>query len=399
LSIITLAAKALGIDRLIDDHLQVKIRNKGYTESELAMAVILTLIAGGESIEDADKIRMDDVVIGKKFPHSTTIGDFLRRFEEKEHFDALTRVEDELNRQVLLQKGYSSLTLDIDATIIKAEGAKREGMGKAFNGVVGVQPFLLFASEPGLLLAHDFRPANVHPGADAVKLLEHALTVIPPHTKLHLRSDSACYNKEVVSFCESKGMTFSIAAQKTASLLAVINAMPENAWSPLDKNDEIAQVFYQPAGWDHAYRFIVVRKEKDRDMFGAVYKYWAMVTNIETGNPQWVLKRHRRHANVENEIKEVKRGFSMRLMPCLSFNANRAWFHLGVLAHNLFMAIKVLFLPMKWAKTTIKTLRWRLIQFGATLVRHARRYIVKMSRNNPWHKDFLKLRRRILSYS
>jgi len=117
LSVIPLAAKALGIDRLIDDHLQVKIRNKGYTESELAMAVILTLIAGGESIEDADKIRMDDVVIGKKFPHSTTIGDFLRRFEEREHFDALTRGEDELNRQVLLQKGYSSLTLDIDATI------------------------------------------------------------------------------------------------------------------------------------------------------------------------------------------------------------------------------------------------------------------------------------------
>ena len=229
LSIVPLAAESLGIDHLIDEHLQVKIRNNGYTEYELAMAVILTLIAGGESIEDADKIRMDDVVTGKRFPHSTTVGDFLRRFEDQDHFDALTRIEDELNRQVLLQLDYVKLTLDVDATIIKAEGKKREGMGTAFNGKVGVQPFLLFAAEPGLLLAHDFRPANVHPGAGVVELLEHALTVIPQGTALHLRSDSACYNKKAVAFCEAKDMTFTIAAKKTAPLLKAISELAEDA--------------------------------------------------------------------------------------------------------------------------------------------------------------------------
>jgi len=399
LPVVKEAAKALGIDHLFNKYLRIKLRENGYSEYELSMAVILTLLAGGESIEDADKIRMDEVVSGKRFPHSTTVGDFLRRFTEEEQFNALTRVEDELNRQLLIQGDYDQLTLDADATIIKAEGKKRQGVKKAYDGTIGFQPLLVFAAEPGLLLAHDFRPANVHPGDGAVELLKHAQSVIPKGTKLHLRSDSACYNKDVVAFCESAAMTFTITADLTAPLLAAIDELPADAWHLLDKGEEVAQVYYQPQKWLRLYRFVVVRKPKSQDMFGAVYRYRAVVTNIERGNPQWILKRHRRHANVENGIKELKSGFSLSLMPCLAFHANRAWFHLGVIAHNLFMAIKLLFLPAKWASNTIKTVRWRLINIGGVMVHHARRRVLKISRCHPWHKDFFQLRKRILCYS
>jgi len=398
LPVVKEAAKALGIDHLFNKYLHIKLRDNGYSEYELAMAVILTLLAGGESIEDADKIRMDEVVSGKRFPHSTTVGDFLRRFTEEEQFEALTRVEDELNRQLLLQGDYDQLTLDADATIIKAEGKKRQGVKKAYDGTTGFQPLLIFAAEPGLLLAHDFRPANVHPGDGAVELLKHAQSVIPKGTKLHLRSDSACYNKGVVAFCESEEMTFTIAADLTAPLLAAIDELSDDAWHPLGKGEEVAQVHYQPQKWLRPYRFIAVRKPKSQDMFGTVYSYRAVVTNIERGNPQWILQRHRRHANVENGIKELKSGFSLSVMPCSAYCANRAWFHLGVIAHNLFMAIKLLFLPAKWASCTIKTVRWRLIHIGGVMVRHARRRVLKISRSHPWHKDFIRLRRRILCY-
>jgi len=52
--------------------------------------------------------------------------------------------------------------------------------------------------EPGLLLAKDFRSANVHPGSEVTGLMDRALTVIPEWTELHFRSDAACYNKDVV---------------------------------------------------------------------------------------------------------------------------------------------------------------------------------------------------------
>ncbi|MFH0766391.1 MAG: hypothetical protein V2A61_08225 [Calditrichota bacterium] len=111
LLVIIEAATALGLDKLFDEHLNIKLCNRGYTEYQLAQTVILTLLAGGESLEDANKIRLDEVVGRNSFPHSNTIGDFLRRFTEEEQFEALQRVQDELNRQTLRQMGYAQLTL------------------------------------------------------------------------------------------------------------------------------------------------------------------------------------------------------------------------------------------------------------------------------------------------
>ncbi len=139
-----------------------------------------------------------------------------------------------------------------------------------------------------------------------MELLKKALSVIPAHTRLHLRSDSACYNKDVVQFCEANHLTFTIAADMTAPLLALIADLPEEAWHPWAKDEDVAQVYYQPTGWTKAYRFVVMRKAKTPDMFGRVWSYRAVVTRLDRGNPQWILKRHRRHGNVENGIKELK---------------------------------------------------------------------------------------------
>jgi len=48
-------------------------------------------------------------------------------------------------------------------------------------------------------------------------------------------------------------------------------------------------------------------------------------------NPDWLLKRQRRHARVENGIKEVGSGFGFSLLPCSDYNANRIWFSLALL--------------------------------------------------------------------
>jgi len=338
---------------------------------------------------------MDEVVGRGHFPHSTTVGDFLRRFSEEEHFTALQRVEDELNRQTLRRMGCRQLTLDIDATIIEADSSKRENVAKAYNGAVGFQPLILFALEPGLVLAHDFRPANVHPGAGATGLIDHALTVIPAGVKLHFRSDSACYDQKVVNYCEDHGITFTIAAPLTERLRKTIDEAPESAWRPLDKGVEIAQVYYQPTGWSRSYRFIVTRRAKGQDLLGTVWKHWALVTNIKTGNPDWILQRHRRHANVENGIRELKGGFSLSRPPCLAYRANRAWFQLGLIANDLFSAIKLVFLPGRWASRRIKSFRWRMIQLGGLLVRHARKRVLKIARGHPRADDLVKLRRAV----
>lgn len=399
LPIFLAAAKKLGLEELFNENLTIKLRKRGYTECELSMAIILTLLAGGEGLDDVDKIRMDEIVSGGKFPHSTTVGDFLRRFTDEDIFASLTKVQDALSRTVLEACRYDSLTLDIDATGIKAEGKNRQGTGKSFDGVTGYQALAVFVAELGLLLAQDFRSANTHPGSGAVTLIEHALTLIPPGIRLHIRSDSACYDKGVVELCEQRDMTFTITADMTAPLRRKIEDLSEEAWRSIPSSEEAANLYYQPSGWLKVYRFIAVRKHKGEDLFGTTYKYRALVTNIISGNPEFILHRHRRHANVENGIKELKSGFSLSLMPCSDYNANRAWFSLGSIAHNLFVAVKVLFLPARLAKHTIKTIRYRLINIGGILVRHGRCLVVKISRMHPWWKDFIRLKKRIMKYA
>ncbi len=137
LPIFLAAAKKLGLEELFNENLTIKLRKRGYTECELSMAIILTLLAGGEGLDDVDKIRMDEIVSGGKFPHSTTAGDFLRRFTHEDIFASLTKVQDALSRTVLEARRYDSLTLDIDATGMKAEGKNRQGTGKSFDGLTG----------------------------------------------------------------------------------------------------------------------------------------------------------------------------------------------------------------------------------------------------------------------
>ena len=393
------AAKKLGLEDLFTEHLTVKLRKRGYSEFDLSMAIILTFLAGGEGLEDVDKIRLDEVVSGGGFPHSTTVGDFLRRFEDEEIFTALTRVQDALSGIILDTCGYDRLTLDIDATTIKAEGRNRQGTGMSYDGVTGYQALAVFAAEPGLLLAEEFRSANTHPGSGAAALIERALPLIPSGTALHLRSDSACYSKEVVQLCEQHGMTFTITADMTAPLYREIESLPDEAWHAISSSEDAANLYYQPSGWPKPYRFIAVRKHKGEDLFGTVYIYRALVTNITRGKPELIVRRHCRHANVENGIKELKSGFSLSVMPCSAYHANRAWFLLGSIAHNLFVAVKVLFLPAAWAKHTIKTIRYRLIHIGGIMVRHARRLVVKISRMHPWWKNFIRLKKRIVKYA
>ncbi len=86
--------------------------------------------------------------------------------------------------------------------------------------------------------------------------------------KVYLRSDSACYNKEVVEICEKEGWAFSITADQACPLMNMIETLPENAWQRDDEDDtvEYAEVMYQPVGWPKEYRYVIKRKrEKNQD--------------------------------------------------------------------------------------------------------------------------------------
>ena len=94
---------------------------------------------------------------------------------------------------------------------------------------------------------------------------------------------------------------------------------------------------------------------------------------------------HRRHAEVENAIRDLKYGVGLNHMPSGRFAANAAWLAIQVMAHNL----------ARWtARTgldeqvvTTKTLRRRFFSLAGRITRSARRLTLHLPQSWPWETN------------
>lgn len=78
-------------------------------------------------------------------------------------------------------------------------------------------------------------------------------------------------------------------------------------------------------------------------------------------------------------------------MPCGQFEANTAFFRIGVIAHNLFILFKYSALCSDWQRHRVVTVRWRLFHLPAKVVHHAGTLVLKIA------ADFVELLRNIRS--
>ena len=94
-----------------------------YRTSDYVLSLALTLIAGGEGLEDTRLLREDGGLQGwlwKDLPAPNSQGDFLRRFGHMA-LSRLGRVNARQVRRLLARGGHKRLTLDIDSSLIEAD--------------------------------------------------------------------------------------------------------------------------------------------------------------------------------------------------------------------------------------------------------------------------------------
>ena len=102
----------------------------------------------------------------------------------------------------------------------------------------------------------------------------------------------------------------------------------------------------------------------------ATYSYHGFITDRE-GDTLELEADHRRHAEIENAIRDLKYGVGLNHLPSGRFAANAAWLAVQAMAHNL----------ARWAAriglgeqiVTTKTLRRRFFSLAGRLTRSARR--------------------------
>ena len=117
----------------------------------------------------------------------------------------------------------------------------------------------------------------------------------------------------------------------------------------------------------------------------ATYSYHGCITDRD-GETLELEADHRRQAEIENAIRDLKYGVGLNHLPSGRFAANGAWLAVQVIAHNL--ARWTAHIGLGEQLVTTKTLRRRFFSLAGRLTRSARRLTLHLPQRWPWENQF-----------
>ncbi len=213
--------------------------------------------------------------------------------------------------------------------------------------------------------------------------------------RLTLRAGSGFYTHGVVSVCRKMDVRFSITIRQHKSLRNLIEAIPEDAWTPIpywmDGAADVAETTCTPfqSEPDAAPVRLIVRRVKPTPgsqlALFATYSYHGFITGRDGEMPE-LEAGHRRHAEIENAIRDLKHGVGLNHLPPGRFAANAAWLAVQVMAHNL--ARWTARIGLGEQVVTTKTLRRRFFSLAGRITRSARRLTLHLPQRWPWEAQF-----------
>lgn len=394
-------ADRLGLKELIDEHVHLGAAAGAANPGVKALTLVYSSLAGGDCIDDAAALRAGATaaVLDGELRAPSTLGTFLRSFTWGHALQL-----DAVSRRLLARAwgagagpGGAPLTIDLDSTICETYGLAKQGGSKfTYAKVRGYHPLLAVAAGSGEVLHARLRggPANTTRGAarfiaETVARLRGAGAT----GELTLRADSGFYNAKVVRACRKKGVRFSITVRLHKGLQARLAALPEEAWRPIPyfmAGAAVAEVAYAPFGKQGFPVRLIVRRVPPSPgsqlALFASYSYHAFICD-RAGETLALEADHRRHAEIENAIRDLKYGVALNHLPSGRFAANAAWLALQVVAHNL--GIWVNRLGLLGPPLRMKTLRQRYLTLPGRLTRGSRRRRLALPLAWPWKEQFL----------
>ena len=394
----TLAGR-LGLGELADAHLDLGDAAGRANAGDKLLTLVASALAGGDCIADADAMRAGGAgrVLGCTVKAPSTLGTFLRSFRWGH-----VRQLDRLSRELLARSwaagagpGDAPLTIDLDSTLCETYGLAKEGARHpGYSGARGYHPLLAVAAGTGEVLMARLREGRANTARGAAHFLRETVGRVRAagaSGQLTMRADSGFYNHAVVAACRALDVRFSVTIRQQPNVRTLIEAIPEADWAPipywLPGGAAVAETTYTPfqhTGDASAVRLIVRRVKPTPGSQLALfvdYSYHAFITD-RAGEMMELEADHRRHAEIENAIRDLKYGVGLNHLPSGRFAANAAWLAVQVIAHNL--ARWTARLGLGEGMVTTRTLRRRYFALAGRLTHSARRWTLHLPKRWPW---------------
>ena len=388
-------AQHLGLPQLVDRRLDLGRAPGRANTGDKMMTLVASALAGGDCIDDADVLRTGGTArsLGGTVKAPSTLGTFLRSFRWG-HVRQLDRVSRELLARAWVAgagPGDAPFTIDLDSTICETYGLAKEGARHhGYTGQRGYHPLPAVAAGTGDVLMARLREGRANTARGAGHFLRETVGRVRyggASGQLTVRADSGFYTHAVVAACRKLKVRFSITIRHHQSLRNLIEAIPEQDWTPIpywmDGAAAVAETTYTlfRSEADATPVRLIVRRVKPTPgsqlALFANYSYHGFITDRD-GETLELEADHRRHAEIENAIRDLKYGVGLNHMPSGRFAANAAWLAVQVMAHNL--ARWTARIGLGERIVTAKTLRRRFFSL-------ARRLTLHLPMRWPWEEE------------
>jgi hypothetical protein len=292
----TLAAH-LDLKGLVDEHLDLGRSAGRANGGDKLMTLVASALAGGDCIDDAAALRAGGTerILGIAVKAPSTLGTFLRSFRwgHVRQLDAVSRGLLARAWRAGAGPGSAPFTIDLDSTICETYGLQKEGaLHHGYTKVRGYHPLLAVAAGTGDVLMARLREGRANTVRGAANFLAETIGRVR-HAgatgELTMRADSGFYAHEVVAVCRRMDVRFSITLRMSKGIRGRIEAIPEEAWTPIPYwiagGADVAEITYTPfAGQkDAAPVRLIVRRVKPTPgsqlAFFTAYDYHAVITD------------------------------------------------------------------------------------------------------------------------
>lgn len=319
----------------------------------------------------------------------------------------------------------AELNLDIDATIVIAHSDKQTAE-PTWKKTFGFHPLLCYLDRPevssGEALSGIVRSggAGSNTAKDHMEVLDLALASLPEEgrprnddpqgPRLCVRSDAAGATHDFATHCRTRGVAYSFGFPVTQEVRdAIVDLTDDEWWEAIDTEAGdvrdgawVAEVteMLDLESWPKGSR-VVVRKERPHP--GAQLSFFDMICGLRhtafifaprsehervTSGIDALELHHRRHARVEDRIRQAKAA-GLKNLPCKEVAENNAWLELVLAAADLVCWSKLICFAddEALARCEIDTFRYRVLHMAARLTRSGRITFLRLDRTWSWAKQ------------
>jgi hypothetical protein len=428
-------AEQTGLSELLAEKVHIadpKVKSGSANPAPKLATLVAGMCAGADSIDDIDVLRsggMKTLFNGVYAP--STIGTLLREFSFgharqlesvlRAHLSALCeRVE-------LLPGGGERGFVDIDSLLCPVYGHVKQGASYGHTKIAGKQILrkglsplaATISTEHGapVIAGMRLRAGKTGSGKGAGRMVAQAIATARAAGvtgQILLRGDSAYGSRAVVRAARRADARFSLVLTKNTKVQAAIDAIGEDAWTPVRypgavrdpdtgawiSDAEVAETTYTAfaSTTDAVTARLIVRRVKDArypDALFSVWRYHPFFTDSTEPVADADIT-HRRHAIIETVFADLIDG-PLAHMPSRQFGANSAWVLCAAIAHNLLRAAGSLASPTL-GKARGSTLRRKLVAVPARLARPQRKPVLHLPAHWPWTVAWLRLWRNTIGY-